>query len=118
MHPLDDFDAYLSRWIDELQKPDTKNDGGYTGGTCPFAKSAWDKNRIKVCKIYEYHETYDFWSVVGKELETFDRKDNDIVVVASMYDPSLISSEWMSGAIDALNSLMSVQKKDIWLLWV
>lgn len=117
MHPLDDFDAYLSRWIDELQKPDTKNDGGYTGGTCPFAKSAWDKNRIKVCKIYDYNETYDFWSVVGKELETFDRKDNDIVVVASMYDPSLISSEWMSGAIDALNSLMSVQKKDIWLLW-
>ena len=68
MHPLDDFDAYLSRWIDELQKPDTKNDGGYTGGTCPFAKSAWDKNRIKVCKIYDYNETYDFWSVVGKEL--------------------------------------------------
>ena len=50
-------------------------------------------------------------------MDTFDRKDNDIVVVASMYDPSLISSEWMSGAIDALNSLMSVQKKDIWLLW-
>ncbi len=116
MNLLDSFDDFLSGWIEDLQRPEPDRGGGYTGATCPYAKIAQKNKKIKTVKVHDYFESYEFWSVVAQECETFDDK-NDIVVIAAMKKPNIISQENISGAVDALNTVMNVQKKDVWLLW-
>ena len=73
MHPLDNFENFLSNWIDELHEPDDKNKGGYTGSKCPFAKKA----KVKTVKVYDYINPYvqAYYQHENKDRNFFDTND-------------------------------------------
>ena len=108
-HPLDHLENYLSDWISQLSTP--YDDGSYSGVTCPYAKTA----RQKVVKVYNYTDVYEFWSIVSSECNSFD-DHLDIVVIAAASNKRIISPEQMGGSVDALNSFLNTQNKDLWLL--
>tara|TARA_B100000287_G_scaffold255279_2_gene239961 strand:- start:3862 stop:4359 length:498 start_codon:yes stop_codon:yes gene_type:complete len=108
-HPLDNLENFLSNWINELTL--THNDGVYNGPTCPYAKKA----RTKVVKVHNYTNVYDFWSVVSAECNGFN-SSLDVVAVSAASNQRIINPQQMSGSIDALNSLLNTQNKDLWLL--
>ena len=112
MHPLDNFENFLSNWIDELHEPDDKNKGGYTGSKCPFAKKA----KVKTVKVYDYINPYSYWSVVVRECSLFDPKENDIVIVAASSNSNIINPLQMEGAVASLNASLNYDKKDVWVI--
>ena len=114
-HSLDHLEAFTSDWIDWLQKPDDANQGDYNGPRCPFSKKAKDEDRMKLVKVFDYFSAYDYWEVVSRECEAFDGS-NDIVIVAAKSNANIINPDQMSGGVAGLNTFLTQQGKDLWLL--
>ena len=111
---LTNFEDFLSEWIRNL-------DDDYKlgqGKGCPFAKPAKEKNRLKTVKVSDYSNPYQYWSVVSSECESFDFDNNDITIVVSSSNPNIINEQQLGGAVDCLNSFLSIQKSNLWLVWV
>ena len=106
MHSLDHIEHYTKAWIDHLQEP---TESGVS--RCPYAKKATHRYR----KVYDYFSAYDFWEVVSEECDKFDGS-KDVVIVAAHSNANHINPETMGGGVDALNTLLNCQGKDLWLL--
>ena len=109
-HPLDILDEYIDKWIEHLQEPTPS--GIFR---CPFAKKARDEKRLKFRKVYDYFSAYDFWEVVSEECDKFDGS-KDVVIVAAHSNANHITPDSMGGGVDALNTFLNCQGKDLWLL--
>ena len=114
-HVLDHLEQYTADWIDWLQLPDDANKGSYTGPRCPFSKKAKDDGRMKLVKVFDYFSAYDYWEVVSRECEAFDGS-NDIVIVAAKSNANNINPDQMSGGVDAINTFLNCQGRDLWIL--
>ena len=113
-HDLDVLADYVHDWIDYLHKPDDSA-ADYTGPRCPFAKKVRDDNKIELIKVYDFFSAYDYWEVVTRECDKFDGS-KDVVIVAAHSNANHINPETMGGGVDALNTLLNCQGKDLWLL--
>ena len=113
-HDLDHLQPYMHDWIDYLTLPDDSA-ADYTGPRCPFAKKVRDENRMKLVKVYDYFSAYDYWEVVTRECEAFDGS-KDVVIVAAKSNEHLINPDQMSGGVDAINTFLNCQGRDLWIL--
>ena len=113
MHPLDHLEISLTIGYLIYRESDPISPD-YKGPRCPFAKKAKDENRLKFRKVYDYFSAYDFWEVVSEECDKFD-DSHDVVIVAHS-NANHITPESMGGGVDALNTFLNCQGKDLWLL--
>ena len=116
MKSLDKLEKYLSDWIDHL---DVKKEKPFINGQsqqwCPYAKAAWKNNKTKIVKVTDF--TVDnFWKTVITEIDNFDGKEKDIVIVAVLTDIHVINGLQLVGGCDAINSYLNLKKQDKWLL--
>ena len=116
MNTLDNLEQYLSEWIDKI---DVKIEQPFINGRvdrkyCPYAKTAWKNEKIKIVKVSEL--TLDnFWGTVTKELDAFD-KDKDVVIVGAITNIHVINGMQLAGGCDAINCMLAEKKQDSWLL--
>jgi len=113
-HPLDHLEDFTNDWIAHLQESDPISPD-YNGPRCPFAKKARDENRLGFRKVYDYFSAYDFWEVVSEECDKFDGS-KDVVIVAAHSNANHITADSIGGGVDALNTFLNCQGKDLWLL--
>ena len=112
MSDIDHFESYIDSWINTLDKPE--KDGSYFGPKCPYAKSIWKENKVKIVKIKNL-DLEKFWSTISSECENFDNK-YDMVIVGAETNIHVINGMQLSGGVDAINSTLNVQNKDLWLV--
>ena len=71
---------WISDWVKQLDK----------NKKCPFAKPAFDKNKMKAVMLNSI-DAYHFWHNVSQEAEKFD-DTYDVVIVAMETDETIIIS--------------------------
>lgn len=108
---LDDLENWLENWIIGLSSPYID----HRGPKCPYAKSAWNNNRVKIVKLPGATPN-DFWSSIANECNHFN-SDFDIIIVATETVIEVQeASTSISNGVDALNCFLNVQNKNIWLM--
>ena len=117
MNTLDNLEQYVSEWIEKL---DVKIEQPFINGIelysayCPYAKTAWKNEKIKIVKVSEL--TLDnFWGTVTKESDAFG-KDKDAVMVGAITNMHVINGMQLIGGCDAINCMLAEKKQDRWLL--
>jgi|TARA_B110000977_G_C11060303_1_gene485685 hypothetical protein len=110
MKNLDELENYLEGWIETLDVQNSIN----KGSRCPYAKSIWTDKKAKIVKVPEMN-LHNFWSTVATECNNFDYT-HKIVIIAADTDDNIINQLQLTGGVDALNSFVSVQNKDLWFL--
>jgi hypothetical protein len=98
------LDNFVKLWAAELD----------INKKCPYAKAAYDRNKIKTVML-TCSTSYDFWSSVYKEADEFD-DTNDVVMIAIKTDPEVITSMQMSGGCDSFNGSCNNKNIDLWAL--
>lgn len=112
MSDIDHFESYIDSWINTLDKPG--KDGSYFGPRCPYAKSIWKENKVKIVKIKNW-DLNKFWSTISLECENFSN-DYDVVIIGAETNEEIVHHIQLAGGVDALNSSLNVQNKDLWLV--
>ena len=98
------FNQFIKEWTNDL---------GNTN-QCPYAKAAYDRDRIKQV-ITSSSNAYDFWSTVYAEADIFD-DTNDVVMIAMKTDNEIITLMQLSGGCDSFNGFCSNKNIDLWAL--
>ena len=112
MSDIDHFENYIDNWINTLNEP--AQYGPYFGPLCPYAKSVWKENKVKIVKIKNW-DLNKFWSTISLECENFSN-DYDVVIIGAETNEEIVHHIQLAGGIDALNSSLNVQNKDLWLV--
>ena len=98
------FNNFVNNWTFNL---------GQTN-KCPYAKSAFDRNKIKTV-LLSCSNSYEFWSTVYAEADKFD-DSNDVVMIAMETNSEIITNMQMSGGCDSFNGLCNNKNIDLWAL--
>ncbi len=98
----------LNKWISDWVKQLDKNK------KCPFAKPAFDKNKMKAVMLNSI-DAYHFWHNVSQEAEKFD-DTYDVVIVAMETDETIITPQQMQGGVDCANADYNSRNIDLWCL--
>jgi len=113
------IEKFINDWIIELSKSVGPN-RSYSGPACPYAKSIWEENKVKIIKVdekeFEFKKIDKFWSTVSSECNDFNKHEYDVVIVAVIVNDGIINGAQLAGGVDALNSFLNTQNKNLWLL--
>ena len=106
------FKDFINQWIDEYISIDQEEYGNQP--PCPYAKAAWISNKVDV-QYLDSPNLRDFWETVSTQIINFDGS-HEVVIVGMPTDEEVITIDQLAGSVDAINSYLNVQGKDIWLL--
>lgn len=109
---IQEFKTWIKSWIEEYVSVPQEVYGNRS--PCPYARAVWTDNKVNV-KYIDTPDLRDFWKCVSVEIMKFDNA-YDVVIVGMKTNTEIITSDQLAGSVDALNSFLNEQKKDLWLL--
>jgi hypothetical protein len=102
---MTDFNKWIEDWINLTDK----------NKQCPYAKPALQLNKVKITKLDNIDNAYDFWLEVSCAAEHFNN-DYDVVIVGMDTDASIITEIQLLSGSDSFNANLNYRNKDVWAL--